>query len=119
MSGSTRFYVPTLMGEPGQLKAWFTVHTSIGSILLIFRWKSVHHKQFENIAESMLEGSGERLGGLVLEFDSFEQVATKLFELDPTLRGTNLIEGDGPEGRAVMQAMKTTGWLGLNQEVSS
>jgi|SRR5215510_3641597 len=116
MSGSTRFLVPALMGQPGQPKAWFTIRTSIGSILPIFRLDSLQHREFTKIAEAMLKGSGERLGGIVLEFDNFEQVAAQLFEIDPTLRGTNLIAGDGPEARAIMEEMKSTPWIGFDQE---
>jgi hypothetical protein len=116
MAESTTFFVPALMGEPGEPKAWFTIHTSLGQILLIFQGGSVQHREFTKIAETMLEGTGERLGALGLDCNSFEEAVAHLMKADPTLQGTNLLQGDGPEAREVMEAMKSTDWLGLGKE---
>jgi len=85
----------------------FSLHTSIGPIVLIFSNPSKRGAFFERVSV-LLAPSGDRVGWIDLDGSSITDVVYKLKSMDPTLEGeANFIHDNDPLFDQLLSSLPT------------
>ena len=89
----TQYAVPVLLDSNHQLIGFGTLHTNLGSLLLVFKDKSRLAKFLEYGAE-MASRDGRGVGHIYMHGSSMDDIRRQILELDPTLEKEFQVVGE-------------------------
>lgn len=88
-----KYAVPILLDDHDKPIGYFTLHTSLGSYLMVFTDQS-HLGFFKEYAAKLADRDGPRAGIVHMEGSSAEDIHRQLLKLDPTLKGKFRVVGE-------------------------